>query len=198
GRFRYTPYWLIKKHVKFDPVKKARNDEMKEHDHAQLRKAIIEVVSKTDLKILICPEDQTQMAVGKEMLYDPLPDEIKKRVVWRENYWLTDEALSTYLRSAGLFGNEMHSPIMCVGNGIPALVCRWKEQTSKGFMWRDIGLNDWLFTLDDPAVHADIAPAVLDIAQNPAAAKKKTLAAQAVVHDRQEKTMAITGQHAKA
>jgi hypothetical protein len=82
------------------------------------------------------------------MLYDKLPEDVKSRVVWRENYWLTDEALSTYRRSAGLFGHEMHSPIMCIGNGIPAIVCRWAEQTSKGLMWRDIGLGDWLFDLD--------------------------------------------------
>jgi len=31
---------------------------------------------------------------------------------------------------------------MCIGNGIPAVVCRFKEQTTKGFMWEDIGLGD--------------------------------------------------------
>ena len=81
------------------------------------------------------------MAVGREMFWDKLPAEVKQRVVWRERFWLTDEALSTYVRSAGLFGSEMHSPIMAVGNGIPAIVCRFEEQTSKGFMWRDIGLG---------------------------------------------------------
>ena len=85
------------------------------------------------------------MAVGKEMLFDKLPDDVRSKVVWREQFWLTDEALSTYVRSAGLFGSEMHSPIMAIGNGIPAIVCRFEEQTSKGFMWRDIGLDDWLF-----------------------------------------------------
>ncbi len=88
------------------------------------------------------------MAVGKEMFYDKLPADVKPRVVWREKFWLTDEALSTYVRSAGLFGSEMHSPIMALGNGIPAIVCRFEEQTSKGIMWRDIGLGDWLFDLD--------------------------------------------------
>ena len=72
------------------------------------------------MKVLVCPEDATQMAIGKEMLVDPLPEDVKAKVVWRDNYWLTDEALSTYVRSAGLFGMEMHSPIMCIGNGIPA------------------------------------------------------------------------------
>lgn len=42
-RLRYTPYWRIKD-VAFDEVKHARNEEMKEHDHAPLREAIEAVV----------------------------------------------------------------------------------------------------------------------------------------------------------
>ena len=95
----------------------------------------------------MCPEDATQMSTGKELLIDPLPGDVKPRVVWRENFWLTDEALSVYVRSAGLLSSEMHSPIMALGNGVPAIVCRFAEQSSKGFMWRDIGLGDWLFDL---------------------------------------------------
>ena len=188
-RLRYTPYWTLSKKRKFNKIKHARNEQMKEHDHAQLRKAIVEVIKQTDHKILICPEDETQMKVGKEMLYDQLSDEIKKRVVWRPNYWLTGEAISTYVKSAGLFGNEMHSPIMCIGNGVPAIVCRWKEQTSKGTMWNDIGLNDWLFDLDDEKQIPGIVPAVLSIAKDPQAAKKKVVKAQKIVHQRQRETM---------
>jgi hypothetical protein len=39
---------------------------------------------QTGLKVLVCPEDRSQMAVGKEMLYEPLPEDVKKKVVWRE------------------------------------------------------------------------------------------------------------------
>jgi polysaccharide pyruvyl transferase WcaK-like protein len=127
----------------------------------------------------------------EEVLLDKLPEDVKAKVVWRERYWLTDEAVSTYVRSAGLFGNEMHSPIMCVGNGVPALVCRFKEQTSKGFMWRDIGLGDWLFDLDNEADVKRVAPAVLELARNPAAAKAKAARARDLVRQRQRETMTI-------
>ncbi len=192
-RFRNTPYWKIRGHAMTaaDDAKHARNEAMKEHDHASLRAAMVAVVRETEMKILLCPEDQSQMAIGKEMLLDPLPGDVRERVVWREKYWLTDEAISTYVRSAGLFGNEMHSPIMCIGHGIPAIVCRWKEQTSKGFMWRDIGLGDWLFDLDDERDLPRIAPAVLALAKAPAAAREKALAAREIVHRRQRETMGI-------
>lgn len=126
------------------------------------------------------------MAVGKELLFDPLPDDVKPRVVWREKYWLTDEALSTYVRSAGLFGLEMHSPIMCIGNGIPAIVCRFSEQTSKGLMWRDIGLSNWLFDMDQPDDVARIVPTVLSLAKAPAAAKATALKARELVRQKQQ------------
>ncbi len=118
-RYRNTPYWTIKAGTPFDPAKQRRNDEMKEHDHAPLRAALVEVVRQTRRKVLICPEDRTQMALGKQVLLDRLPADVRDRVAWRQDYWLVDEALSVYVRTAGLFGNEMHSPIMCIGNGIP-------------------------------------------------------------------------------
>jgi polysaccharide pyruvyl transferase WcaK-like protein len=191
-RLRYTPYWVIpSKASPFDAKKHARNEEMKEHDHAPLRNAIIEVLRQTDLKVLICPEDETQMAVGKELLYDKLPADVKPRAVWRPNYWLTGEAVSTYVRSAGLFGNEMHSPILCVGNGVPAIVCRWAEQTSKGLMWRDIGLGDWLFDLDFENDVARVVPTVLAMAKDPKGAKARAKSAQEFVQKRQRETMGV-------
>lgn len=191
-RLRYTPTWTVpSKKRPFDPMRHARNEEMKEHDNAPLRHAIIEVAGQTDLKVLLCPEDQSQMKTGKELLLDKLPDDVRRRVVWRPNYWLTGEAISTYTRSAGLFGNEMHSPIMCIGHGVPAIVCRFKEQTVKGFMWEDIGLGDWLFDLDDEEQVAKIVPSVLNMAKNPEAAKQEAAKAREFVEKRQRETMSV-------
>jgi len=190
ARFRNTPYWKIKK-AAYDAKKDARNQAMKDHDAAPLLEAIVAVTRQTGMKVLLCPEDASQMAINKEVLYDKLPADVRPRVVWRENYWLTDEALSTYRRSAGLFGHEMHSPIMCIGNGIPAIVCRWAEQTSKGFMWQDIGLGDWLFDLDKEDELKRVAPAVLAMAKDPAAARAKAAKGLAVVRQRQAQTMAV-------
>jgi hypothetical protein len=193
-KLRYTPYWLIRNSPK-DETRHARNEAMKAADHAPLIEAINAVVRETKLKILLCPEDKTQMTVGKEQIYDHLPADVKPRVVWREKFWLTDEALSTYRRSAGLFGHEQHSPIMCIGAGIPALVCRWAEQSSKGDMWRTIGLGDWLFDLDVEADKKKVAPAVLAMAKDPAAARAKAEKARALVERYQRDTMAVVARH---
>lgn len=191
-RHRYTPYWTIPERMTpFDPVKNEYNEKHVESDHMPLRGAITQIVRQTDFKVLLCPEDQTQMALGKSALLDRLPQDVRSRVVWRPDYWLTGEARSTYLQSAGLFGHEMHSPIMCIGAGIPALVCRWKEQTSKGWMWKDIGLADWLFDMDVPADIERIVPAVLELAQNPEKSAETAQRARAVVEEKQRETMGV-------
>jgi hypothetical protein len=135
------------------------------------------------------------MKVGKEWIVDKLPSDVRARIVWRDRYWLTGEALSTYRRSAGLFGLEMHSPIMCIGQGIPALVGRFAEQTTKGFMWRDIGLSDWLFDFDKPEDLARLTPTVLALAKDPAAAKAKAAEGRAAVEKRFAETMGALGKY---
>jgi hypothetical protein len=191
-RYRNTPNWKIPgRNTPFNENLNARNEAMKEHDHKPLRDAIIAIVRQTSMKVLICAEDVTQLELGKDVLYNPLPDDVKKKVVWRSTFWLPDEAISIYIRSAGLFGNEMHSPIMCIGNGIPAIVCRFAEQTSKGIMWRDIGLGDWLFDLDVEEEIKGIVPAVLALAQQPQKAKEKALRAQQIVQKYQRTSMEV-------
>jgi polysaccharide pyruvyl transferase WcaK-like protein len=190
-RLRNTPYWEIKTGYAFSEAKHARNEEMKEHDIAPLRNAVIAVVRQTPMKVLLCPEDASQMKLNKEMIYDKLPDDVKGKVVWRQQYWLTDFAQSVYNRSAGLFGNEQHSPIMCIGHGIPAIICRFKEQTSKGFMWRDIGLAEWLFDHDFDEAEKGLTPAVLAIIDDQATAKAKALKAKGVADARMERMMDV-------
>lgn len=190
ARLRYTPYWKYRNQP-INAERHTRNEAMAEHDTAPLCAAITAVVRETKLKVVLCPEDMSQMDVTRQWIYDKLPDDVKPRVVWRESFWLTDEALSVYVRSAGLFGLEMHSPIMAVGNGIPAIVGRFAEQTSKGFMWRDIGLGDWLFDFDQEAEIARYVPTVLQMAKNPAAAKAKIVKARKFVEQRQRETMSV-------
>ena len=153
--------------------------------------AIIAVARESPMKILLCPEDDSQMKITREMLFDRLPEDVCGKVVWRDTFWLPDEAVSVYQRSAGLFGHEMHSPIMCIGHGIPAIVCRWAEQSTKGIMWRDIGLGEWLFDLDQPDEAAQVAAAVLDMAKDPSTARAKAEQAASLVRKRFQQSMAV-------
>jgi hypothetical protein len=67
---------------------------------------------------------------------------------------------------------------MCIANDIPAIVCRWEEQTSKGFMWRDIGLGNWLFDFDNEDEIKRFVPTVMAMATDTKAAKAKAVKAR--------------------
>jgi hypothetical protein len=189
-RLRFTPYWKITSRP-FNKEHHFINEAMKEHDHIHLREAIIKIARETSMKVLVCPEDKTQMQVGKELIIDKLPRDVLPKVVLRKDYWLTDEAISVYIRSAGFFGNEMHSPIMCIGNGIPAIVCRWKEQTSKGFMWQDIGLGEWLFDLDNVKELSHFIPTVMRIVQDKEYTQKLVMKAMDYIETRQNRMVNV-------
>jgi polysaccharide pyruvyl transferase WcaK-like protein len=184
-KFRNTPYWLIhgKPMTDADRAKDKRNQEMKESDFAKVRPAVVEVLRRTPHKVLLCPEDKSHIAIHKEMIHDRLPEDLKSRAVWKPDYWLTDEAVSVYGKSLGLLSMDMHSPILCVGNGIPAIHCRFKEQTTKGIMWSDIGLGDWLFDLDAESDGTRIAEATLAMLTDREGAGKKVAAARKAVKE---------------
>ena len=189
---RRTPFWEHShKGRPYDPEVDALNQRMRDHDHNPMLEAITRVVRETDLKVLVCHEDYTEIPIGKEWILDCLPEEVKGRVVWREEPWTVDEAISVFKRSAGLVSHEMHCPIMCIGNGVPAIVVRWAEQSSKGLMWKTIGLDEWLFDFDDEADVARYVPTVVEFAKNREASLEKTRKAREFVHQEQARTMGV-------
>lgn len=189
---RRTPFWEHAfKARPYDPEVDALNQKMRDHDHNPMLEAITRVVRETDYKVLVCHEDYTELPIGKEWIYDCLPEDVKPRVVWRDKPWNLDEAIGVFKRSAGLVSHEMHCPIMCIGNGIPAIVVRWAEQSSKGLMWKTIGLSDWLFDFDDEADVARYVPTVVEFAKDREGTMAKLKKARTFVQNRQKETMAV-------
>lgn len=153
-RLRYTPYWKERPDPKrWTPQEVAKrekeNADFRETDHAKLREAISLWVRKTGQMALLCPEMTYQVPLIPELLFDKLPEDVKEKVVIKRDYWLTDEAASTYAQAAAVVSLEMHSPIIAIANGTPAIHVRQPTDTRKGQMWRDVGLSDWLFEVDD-------------------------------------------------
>lgn len=196
-RLRYTPYYQIhhREPTQEDLRKAAISAEFQEADHARLREALILFVRETGLKVLACPEMIHEMRVAKESLVDPLPEDVKTRVVWREDYWLPDEATSVYARALGVVSFEMHSPIMAAANGTPAIHLRQPTDTCKGQMWRDVGLSDWIFEIDD-ATGEDIARPLVAFATDRDESLEYLAAAMGFVRQRQEETMRVVGEAA--
>ena len=170
-RLRYTPYHRIqgKAPTASDRAKDAVNERTTGRDHAKLRDLIIAWVRQTGLKVLACPEMSYQVELAKSALVDPLPEDVKRRVVWREAYWQPSEAASVYTRALAVVSFECHSPIIALTNGTPAFYVRQPTDTIKGQMYHDIGVSDWTAEVDEvdgealwkrvQAIHADPAAA---------------------------------------
>lgn len=163
-RLRYTPYWLMgNKSPNDEDLKKYQISQYyKEPDHEKLREVIVSWVRETGLKVLVCAEVTYQVALGKELLVDLMPEDVKAHVVWLDRYWIVDEAQSVYAMSRALVSFEPHSPIMAFSSGIPGIYLRQPTDTRKGQMWKDIGLSDWLFEIDTSS-GKEIFNTVMDI-----------------------------------
>ena len=147
-RYRRTPSW------EFCPGKTARqewidyNRGMVRQDMTPLVEAACRVVREKRWKVLLAPETEPAIRLCRNELYAMFPADVKPQIVVPEDFWEADLALGVYRRSRGLFGTEMHSQVMAVGSGIPAMVCRTKEFGTKSRMWDDLGLGEWLFDFD--------------------------------------------------
>ncbi|MEO6523739.1 MAG: polysaccharide pyruvyl transferase family protein [Mucilaginibacter sp.] len=189
-RLRYTPYWQMRgvEPTVEEKRKYAISLQHKEIDAAKLREVMIKWVKDTGLKVLACAEVTQQVALSKEVLVDPLPDEIKKNVVWRDSFWLPDEARSIYAKARVLISYEMHSPIIAFTEKVPAIYLKQPTDTRKGQMWRDIGLNDWIFEIDETPA-SQIANMVSHIHSNYTDAQKQIGIASTLVNKIQRETM---------
>lgn len=167
--------------------------EKQEEDRRRLDKVkalINHWVRTTGQQVLIAPEALKETKYGRTMLYDQLDEDIKRKVVFREEFWSADEAMSVYARAHTLFGMEPHSLIMGLALGVPILHARPVAHGRKGWMFRDIGRPEWLFDIDQAPASAMIDE-LTKIHQNYPLAKKKVKDAMAVVAKRQQETMAV-------
>lgn len=149
-RLRWTPYWEIHpERTKPNPERSAVNEAFADRDHAKLREGIIAWVRQLKKKVFLVPEMTYAVSRLRPLLFDPLPADVKADVAVLDRYWLTAEAAGVYAKAAAVASFEMHSPIIAVANGTPAILLRQPTDTRKGQMWRDVRLNDWIFEIDD-------------------------------------------------
>ena len=170
--------------------RKAVNEKYAEADHAKLREVITAWVRATNLKVLICPEMTYEVDIIKPLVFDPLPADVKRRVVPMDRYWLTDEAASVYREARAVISLECHSPIIANANGRPGFYLRQPTDTWKGQMYPDLGLGDWKFELDT-ATGSEIAQRLLEVHANYDAALAVVKKAAASAAARQAKAMSV-------
>ena len=187
-RKRYTPYYQVNHvpRVPTDDIRDAINARTTEKDHAKLRDLIVAYVRNTGNKVLACPEMTYQVELAKQVLIDPLPSEVRKNVVWRDTFWMPDEAASVYARAQAVISVECHSPLIALRNGTPAFYVRQPTDTCKGQMYADIGAKDWSFEIDE--INGEqLWSRLQEIVTDPARAKGKVKSIMARVETKQKR-----------
>ena len=154
----------------------ALNAKTEEADNAVLRAAIVEVVRRHGLKVLVCAEQIPEVALGKRAVMDKLPEDVRAQCVWTGEYWSPDLALSVYKASRLVFGIEMHSQVMALGNGIPSVILVHPNFGTKDDMWRTIGCADWRVDLTKKDAGVRAVRVVSDILSDEKAARAKVAA----------------------
>ena len=188
-RLRYTPYHRMspaRKATPDDAVKDAINDRTTERDLAKLRDLIVAYVRTTGHRAFVCPEMTYQIEVARDHVIAPLPADVKKNVVWRDTYWMPDEAASIYARALAVVSVECHSPLISLHVGTPTFYLRQPTDTCKGQMYRDIGADDWFFEIDETD-GAQLWSRLSAIHKNPAAARAKVKSIMAGVEKHQRR-----------
>ena len=191
-RLRYTPYYKVNNvpRVPTDDIRDAINNRTVEQDHAKLREMMISYIKATGNKVMVCAEMTYQVELGKEVLLDALPNEFKKNVVWRDTYWLPDEAASIYSKAQAVISVECHSPLIALKAGTPTFYVRQPSDTCKGQMYRDFGADDWFFEVDETS-GAQLWSRLQSIVNVPRQARAKVARIMATVEARQKRMVEV-------
>ena len=187
-RLRYTPYYRVNNvpRVPSDDIRDAINNRTTEKDHAKLRDMIVAYVKNTGHKVMACAEMTYQVELAKQVLVDPLQEDVKKNVVWRDTYWLPDEAASIYSKAQAVVSVECHSPLIALHNGTPGMYVRQPTDTCKGQMYRDFGAGDWFFEVDETNGE-QLWSRLAAIHRSPAKAKAQVASIMRGVENRQKR-----------
>ena len=149
---------------------------------AKFRELVTLWVKRTGHKVLIAPETIKEMGHNKRLIHDPLPPEIQKHVVNLDEFWNADEAASIFARAHTIVCHEPHSPIIALANGTPIIHTYSEFHSPKCWMFKDIGLPEWLLEMDETPVEK-IAETLFAIDADYRAAQAKVNKAMAYVHE---------------
>ncbi|HEV7299420.1 MAG TPA: polysaccharide pyruvyl transferase family protein [Tepidisphaeraceae bacterium] len=165
-------------------VPTAAHVEQDEHWAAQLRTIIEAWVRDGRGKVLLAPEVDKEISAAKRLLLDRLPADVQAQVVHRDTFWTVEEAASVYARAACVVSAEPHSCIIALAAGTPILHTFSRRHGLKAWMFRDIGLPEWLIDIDaEPA--SRMVDALRRIDDDPQLSRAKVARAMAFVNARE-------------
>jgi len=115
---------------------------------ALLRETIERAWRELGMRTLIAVEVENELPHARELVYEPLADDVRAATVMRDAYWTPEQAASLYAQAAVVCTMELHSFLLATSRGTPAVVPTFAESGRKTAMIEDFGLGDWHFDID--------------------------------------------------
>jgi polysaccharide pyruvyl transferase WcaK-like protein len=159
-----------------DPAGGVLSRERRELHLRKLADFIVRWVRETGQPVLLSPETRAVIQPSRELLHARLPAAARKRCLWLDRFWTTEQAYSIYRRAQMVVSMEMHSIIMAINVGTPALHVPFREAGRKAWMMNDLGFPDWLLDLDDVPTERLLGTA-LGVHRRPEASRRRVQAA---------------------
>lgn len=170
----------------------------RELEHAaQARELIAQWARRTGEPVVIVPEVERLLETHRTLVHDQLPPDVQPHVRYLNSYWMPDQAQAVYARARLVVSAEMHSVILALAAGTPALHPHFAQAGLKQWMLRDLGIPEWRFDQDTVSA-AQIADAMVAVHADPAAAGARVDGATATFRRRQDETMAVVRRAALA
>jgi polysaccharide pyruvyl transferase WcaK-like protein len=150
-------------------------------------------VETTGKRAMILHEREDGIQRAHDLVYNALGSDVRQMVAFQPTYWMPDQCQYAFERAAVVLSAEMHSVIMALAIGTPAIHTFFKEAGLKQGMMTDIGLDEWLVDQDESA-DGEIENLIVGIAENPAAATQAVNSAMSLVNELQAKRMKFLGE----
>ncbi|NKB72444.1 MAG: hypothetical protein GKR89_35660 [Candidatus Latescibacteria bacterium] len=144
-------------------------------------------VKETGLKVVLVPETVQSIQLNRAYIYEPLPTVVKEHVIlddtlWTpaEDFWTPDQALAVLSRARAYLNVDHHGTLLALAAGVPCVHPRQRQAGRKSWVFRDIGLEDWLFEVGGDSA-ASVSAALRAIHRDHQAAQEKAQRATATV-----------------
>lgn len=152
-------------------------DDQREIEHGrQARELISSWVRTTGYPVVIMHETIGDIEPAHELILDQLPHDVRAKTFFQPEYWLPDDCQAIFSQARLLISLEMHSVIMGLAAGVPSFHPYFRQAGLKQWMLKDLGLEDWLFDIDDRPVE-ELINAAIDVSVNFETARDRAIKA---------------------
>jgi len=120
---------------------------------AKLRECITGWMRGTGSKVVIAVEVEDELPHARRLVYEPLPEDVRRECTMMDHFWLPDQAAALYRQARTVLTMELHSYLLAFAQGTPGVVATFAESGRKISMVSDFGQPDHQLDIDSASAN---------------------------------------------